>query len=551
MKLNYILAGVSLLFGLGTTSCVNDLDVEPIDPSTSMNSNAEALFCKCYANMAVAGNGGANGDCDVQRLDGGTTGYWRQMFNSNELTSDEAICGWGDDGIADFCFNTWGASHPMLEGWYNRLYFGVTMTNYYLAECGGYDKTMTAEVRFLRAMYYYQLLDCFGAHVPFLTTMSSENAQPGKDNQIYEFIESELLAVEPDLMPAKARRSSDEGYGRADKAAAWMLLARLYLNAEVYTGKAEWQKAAQYAEKVIKESGRSLCQTPGDSFTTGDGDVRSWSAYHKLFMGDNGETDAADEAILVLLQDGIKTTSWGTSLFAMAGCFGEGMNLKADQSGNGTSENWSGNRCRPNLVAKFFDGDASKAPNGSCWTMVDAAGDDRALLWGTGDKRQVNCESQGNFTDGFACCKFLNFYADAKNGAPHNGQFPDADMFIMRLAEAYLTAAEALTRANGDVVSDAALGYINAIRTRANAGSKNAFTLAEIADEWSREFYFEGRRRSDLIRFGYFGGDNNYTWQWKGGTYTGQRFSADRNVFAIPATDLNANSNLKQNKGYN
>lgn len=546
MKAKYIFGAAALMLSMSVTSCVNDLDVSPIDPSTSMESNPEALFNKCYANFAVAGNGGANGDCDIDGLDGGTTGYWRQMFNANELTSDEAFCGWGDEGISDFCNNSWGASHPMLKGYYYRLFFGVTMCNFYLAECADYNETMTAEVRFLRAFHYLQLLDCFGKNVPFITEMSSEMAMPAEGNQVYDFIESELLEAEPLLLEPKARRYGQEGYGRADKAAAWLLLSRLYLNAGVYTGTPQWQKAADYAKKVITQSGRKLCTTPGSTFTTNEGDSRQWSAYQKLFMGDNGETDAADEAILALLQDGVTTTSWGTSLFAMASTFKADMNLVKGQTANGTSENWAGNRARRDLVAKFFDGDATAAPNGTCWEMVDAARDDRALLWGK--DRNLDINNAGEFTDGFSVCKFVNHYSN--NGAPHNGQFPDADMFIMRMAEAYLTAAEAITRqANATNLPAEALQYVNTLRARANAAEKNSFTLAELADEWSREFYFEGRRRSDLIRFGYYGG-SNYTWQWKGGVFGGQSIPAFRNVFAIPDTDISANSNLTQNEGY-
>ena len=547
MKAKYILSVSALVLSMGLSSCVGDLDVTPIDPSTSMTSDPDALFNKCYANFAMAGNGGANGDCDIDGLDGGTTGYWRQLFNANELTSDEAICGWGDQGISDFIFNSWGASHPMLKGYYYRLYFGVTMCNFYLEECPEHDATMSAEVRFLRAYHYFQLLDCFGPNIPFLTVMSAENAPRAEGNQVFDFIESELLDIEASLDAPRAKKSTDVGYGRADKAAAWMLLARLYLNAQVYTGTAQWDKAATYAKKVINESGRSLCSTPGSEFVTADGATRKWSAYQKLFMGDNGETDAANEAILPLLQDGVKTTSWGTSLFAMAGCFSTDMKLVKDsENNNGTSENWSGNRCRPNLIAKFFGGDATQAPNGSCWDIIDAAKDDRALFWGTG--RNVNCETTGTFTDGFSCCKFVNYYST--NAAPHHSQFPDADMFLMRMAEAYLTAAEALTRASGNnILSGEALDYINVIRKRANASQKNSFTLEEVADEWSREYYFEGRRRSDLIRFGYFGG-GTYNWQWRGGSYNGQSFPASRNIFAIPDDDISANSNLIQNPGY-
>ena len=94
----------ALLLTMGTTtSCVGDLDVTPINPNIQTNLNIDGLFNKCYANFAMAGNGGANGDCDIDGIDGGTSGFVRQTFNANELPTDEAICGWGDDGIAGFC----------------------------------------------------------------------------------------------------------------------------------------------------------------------------------------------------------------------------------------------------------------------------------------------------------------------------------------------------------------------------------------------------------------------------------------------------------------
>ena len=143
MKHKHFLAvAFSCIFGF--VSCVNDLDVKVIDPNVNTEGNGNAIFNKCYANVAVAGNGGANGDCDIDGLDGGTTGFVRQMFNANELTTDEAICCWGDDGIPAFNFNQWSASHPMLKGFYYRLYFGVTMCNFYLDNFGDNDATMSA-----------------------------------------------------------------------------------------------------------------------------------------------------------------------------------------------------------------------------------------------------------------------------------------------------------------------------------------------------------------------------------------------------------------------
>ena len=102
MKLKHILPCAAVMLSMGFTSCIGDLDVTPIDPSTVMEVDPVGLFNKCYANMALAGQGGANGDCDIDGLDGGTTGFVRQLFNANELTTDEAICCWGDEGIPAF-----------------------------------------------------------------------------------------------------------------------------------------------------------------------------------------------------------------------------------------------------------------------------------------------------------------------------------------------------------------------------------------------------------------------------------------------------------------
>ena len=152
------------------------------------------------------------------------------------------------------------------------------------------------------------------------------------------------------------------------------------------------------------------------------------------------------------------------------------------------------------------------------------------------------------FTNGFSVGKFTNWRTD--DGTTSDQKFNDSDFFLMRAAEAYLTFAEADTRANGGTITDAAKAAIDAIRTRANAPVKNTYSLNDILDEWSREFYYEGRRRIDLIRFGQFGGNGDYKWQWKGGVKEGTVFNTNLNIFAIPDTDLNANPNLVQNPGY-
>lgn len=533
-QFKYMLPAAAIALTAGLSSCVGDLDVTPIDPSTTMTPDEAGLYTKCYANMAMAGNSGANGDCDIDGLDGGTTGFVRQLWNANELVTDESICCWGDPGIPQFNFNQWDASHPMLQGFYYRLYAGITYCNHYLDVCAGIDATREAEVRFLRALYYYYLMDCFG-NVPFTTALSTESPDQIQRADLFAWIEDEVKDCMGNMLQPAARTSADTGYGRADQDAANLLLARMYLNAEVYTGKARWADAKTYAEKVING--------PHKLWTTG---ANGWSAYQMLFMGDNGENGASQEAILPLLQDGATTTSWGTTLFLMASCWKDDMDTNGDY---GTKENWAGNRARSQFIKKFFPN--GNAPEATIADMAAAAGDNRALFYGI--DRQLVVTNPSEFTSGYSVGKFRNTYSTGASG--HNSQFIDADYFLMRAAEAYLIAAEADLREDGDL-SDTGLGYVNALRSRAGAKevSKDNCTLDYILDERSRELYYEGFRRTDLVRYGYFGGehsgDSKALWEWKGGVQNGQGFEAFRNIYAIPAEDINANPKLKQNPGY-
>ena len=177
-----------------------------------------------------------------------------------------------------------------------------------------------------------------------------------------------------------------------------------------------------------------------------------------------------------------------------------------------------------------------------------AAGDDRALLFGI--DRELVVTKPGEFTSGYSVAKFRNAYSSGD--MPHHNKFVDIDYFLMRSAEAYLIAAEADARQNGGQTSSTGKEYINALRTRANAKTQTTYSLNQILDERSRELYFEGFRRTDLIRYGYYGGSksNEYLWEWKGGAEKGVALPEYRNLFAIPAEDMNANPNLVQNPGY-
>ncbi|MGN1254275.1 MAG: RagB/SusD family nutrient uptake outer membrane protein [Prevotella sp.] len=521
------------------SSCTGDLDVTPISPKMDSNLDPVGLFNKCYANFALGGNQQTDGDCDLDGADGGQSGFCRQYFNSNELTTDEAICHWSDNGLRQYCYNEWNANHPMLHYYFSRLTIGILYCNQYLATCSNVDATKTAEVRLLRAMQYYFLMDAFG-NVPFSTTADMKKPVRKTRAEMYEWLETEILDLEKNLSEPKAKTSSDAGYYRADKAAAWMLLCRLYLNAEVYTGKPQWEKAAEYAKKVI-DSDYQLN-------TTGSG---KWSAYQMLFMGDNGETSAAREGIFRIGQDGTTTKSYtGTTYFMGAGYDAK---MRGDFSGtfpnatNNTSSNWGGNRCRKDLILKFFPSEAA-VPQVPCLEMPAKAGDDRCLFDGTKGVRTLDngdgCD--GKFVQGYATCKWNNF--NTKNSAGHDSKIGDTDFFLFRKAEAYLTYAEATARLNGGKTTAEGTEAVNTLRRRAHAEEKSVYTLDDLCDEWAREFYYEGLRRPTLIRFGRFGGNNNYNWSYKGGVKAGTNFDAHLNIFAIPAEAVN--NTIIQNPGY-
>jgi hypothetical protein len=525
------------------TSCVDDLNVVPINPQVTQTFKQDDVFAKTYAAFALTGQEGPAGNNDIDITDEGRFSLLRCLWNCNELTTDEAICSWGDAEVLELNTNNWSASNASAEGLYARLYFVVTISNHFLQQTTGMtdDRTVKqrAEVRFLRALAYYYLLDLFG-NVPFTEVVSLTPPTQIKRADLFVYIEKELSECETDMYEPRSAP-----YYRLDKAANWLLRSRLYLNAEVYTaipasatsaatpGTPRWNDAAVYAKKVM-DSGYNLCPT-----------------FKHLFMADNaGVIDgssinlAPQEIIFPIAGDGIKTKSWGASLFLIASTHTAGM---IDW---GTKEGWGGNRARATLYKKFVPSGSTfyTDPNDLTTAILPTFKDSRALF--TRVDRTLNISEISVFKQGFSVIKFSNNRADG--ASPHDTQFTDMDVPFMRAAEAYLNYAEAIYRNDSVSNKTEAVSVVNTLRARAGAIALQPanFYLTTILDERAREFFFEGYRRTDLIRFGRFGGNHGYHWDWKGGVAAGQAFSIDYNLLPLPAGDLNANSNLKQNPGY-
>ena len=502
-------------------SCLKDLDIEPIDPLVIQTFKQNEVFAKVYASWSLSGQQGPAGSGDLEGIDEGRFSLTRSLWNCNELPTDEAICAWGDIEVTPLNRGDFTSTNPSFMALYSRLFFVVTISNHFLEQTEGKEDEESvkqrAEVRFNRALAYSYLMDLFG-NVPFITVVSDEAPQQIKRADLFVWVEKELKEIEPQLYDVKAAP-----YYRIDKAGAWLLLARNYLNAEVYTGTARWDEAAQYAKKVM------------------DSNYKLAGKYRYLFMADNGGAidqssvnDAPNEIIFPISVDGVKSKAYGHTTFLINSTRTSGMPAW------GTTSGWGGNRARATLVKKFF-------PHGnipSADLLTEAANDDRALL--TSTDRTLNISDPTKFAEGFSVVKYNNLRADG--GKTSAEDFPDTDIPFMRAAEAYLTYAEAVVRGAAPI-GMTALEAVNIVRERSNATALLDLDQKVLIDEWAREFFFEGRRRSDLIRFKQFSG-NDYLWDWKGGVPGGTAISANANLFPIPADDLNANGNLEQNPGY-
>lgn len=532
---NWSLYTAMLFIGVNLTSCVNDLNVTPIDPSVNQTFNQNAVFAKIYAGFELTGLEGPAGNPDVSASDEGQFGLYRTFWNMNELSSDE--CCWAYEanaGIYGIQTNAPTSDNPLTQNFYEYSYIEIVMCNSFLDQTASIKNDSTvkqrAEIRFIRALHYFNLLDMYG-NVPFTTTVSTDLPKQISRADLFTWIETELKDIQNDMYQ---NRSHD--YYRVDVAADWLLLSRLYLNAEVYSGTTRWSDAAVYAKKVI------------------DSDYTLAKKYRYLFMGDNAGSidgssvnDAPNEIIFPIAANGKKTSSYAGSCYLVASPAFNKMSNRAVYNYLPKSE-WGCNRVRATLSKKFFPG--GTIPSGA--NLIDlriAANDDRAMLY-AGDGRTIVMTDKTDPDKGLTTFKFTNGRADGDTTKISDETMPDMDIPLLRKAEAYLTYAEAVLRGGSAVGGLTALASANELRKRANAQQFSSISLDDVLDEWAREFYFEGRRRTDLIRFGYFGGSSNYNWDWKGGTLAGTQFSKDYNLYPIPQTDLSANSNLIQNHGY-
>lgn len=508
------LFGISIFLLAGISACTDDLNTEPkvqlsLEQLLQQDPNAiEGIMSKLYGSFALSGPNGP-GSSDISD-DPGESPFLRGIVNLQDFTADGMKNRWGDDGLDQLTTTSnWDENNKFFRYLYNRAYYTIPQCNNLINILGSVDvaneEQVLSEIRFLRSLSYYYLIDCFGKGVLATENNFGEtNPLPEASRlELFNYVESELLAIENTL-------PNTNSYGRANKSVARMLLAKLYLNAEVYTGTARYTDALTYTKKVIDEGGYSL----SPSFVS-------------MFSGDN---NSSTEVIYPLIADPLVSQSFGNTTYIVNGSLNSAtMTL----SSYGATEGWGGHRATKAWYGLF----------GSLGTSTD----DRAqLFWTAGHTYEMTDYKE--WTNGYPSIKFRN---SNFIGGTTPTSFSGTDFPLFRLADAYLMYAECVVRgATGGSISQA-VDYVNDVRERSNASTITAgdLTLAFLIDERGRELNLEGHRRSDLIRFGMFTG-GSYLWPWKGNALNGTSIPSTYKLFPIPVQALQANPNLTQNPGY-
>lgn len=537
----WIAAGASMLF----TACIGDLDTLPLNPSDSTSemvygadeSGYIAGLTKLYFNFV------SNETTDLQVSDAGASELVRAFWTVQEVTSDACKCAWENDAwVRAMNTNTWSdADNDATYAVYVRTLQGIAYTNEYLrqtasdrlsdrgvsSELAAKIQGFRAEARFLRAYFYWMALDVFG-DVPFTTENSpfggGVNPKQASRKDVFDYCISELTALAADNSPMPAARSN---YPRADKGAVLGLLARMYLNAEVYTGTPMWQEAKDACEDIFT-MGYSLCPE-----------------YTDLFRGDNGENpEALNEVLFGISYDAEQTQSHGgTSYLTLAAI--AATDVSSTQMINGVNNGWGGIRVPYEYVEKYFN-----VRNADYSAGTYDVNDKRGRMFYIKGRSESMDGALYVFLNGWSCLKFNNIPhnmdQDSYLATAASKAYSDIDFPMIRLGEIYLIYAEACMNLGQ---ANTALPKVQDLAARAGVTAPTSITQEWLIEERARELMWEGHRRTDLIRYGKFT-SSSFLWTYKGGSFSGQGFDDHMKIFAIPASELASNPELHQNPGY-
>jgi hypothetical protein len=520
------------VLSLAGISCTNDLNIVPKDDQTLLGEDffsSETAYKEAlagiYANLALTGVDGA-GSSNIQGLDAGTSQFGRVLLYLQTLSADQMIWSYENDpGTREIQRNIWTTQNPVILGMFGRTMVTVAFANNFLretttekldsrsvsSETRAEIVKYRAEARLMRALSYYYMMDLFGKS-NFITEEDVINSTPNvaTREELFNYIESELKAIETDLADPMQNE-----HGRADKAVAWMILAKIYLNAEVYTGQDKYTETIEYCNKII-----------GGGYTLA-------TSYLHNFMADNDVNSAKNEIIFPIISDGLFTQNYGPTTVMINGEVGS---IEQNGSALGVGAGgWGGAlRVRKQFANLFADGSFS---NDTRNTIISA-------------DRSIEITDISDKDSGYIIEKYSNATSTGAFGSDQT--FVDTDFPLFRLADVYLMYAEAHLRGGTGATIGDAVTYVNSLRTRANNANSisNAdLTLDFILDERARELHWEAHRRQDLIRYNKFTG-GTYNWTWKGNGSNGIALPPHMDLYPIPSASLATNPNLTQNTGY-
>jgi starch-binding outer membrane protein, SusD/RagB family len=530
---NYRIVILAAFSGLFFTGCLKKLDLTPtnnLSPAQlySTPQGYQQAMAKVYSAWALTGNEGPAGNADLPTQiikDEGNSDFFRDFWYLQCLSTDEA--GWNFDGNTDpigIHEMAWDQNTEVVGGVYYRAFFQITLANDFINQSSDANlasrgisglnadtiRQYRAEARFLRAYQYWVLMDLFG-NPPFVnenTVIGSTIPPQIKRADLFNYVVSELKAINAGLVAPKQNL-----YGRADQATAWALLARVYLNAQVYTGTPQYDSAITYCNKVIN-AGYTLHPN-----------------YAELMLADNNLN--TDEFIFTIPYDATHTQTYGGTTFLVNGP----AEIPTAISGGTLAGSWNCIRFTQQFVGLF-----------------DTVNDKRGQFWSQGQTLDLT-QLIGAPTDGYSSYKFRNLTRSGAEDpdADPSHTFSSIDLPVFRLAEIYLIYAEAVLRGATTGSPAQALTYYNDLETRGCNGStvdnQESITLQDVLNERGKELFWEGFRRTDLVRYGQFT-TGAYIWAWKGGVQGGTPVSSNLNLYPIPQFDISANHNLIQNPGY-
>ena len=371
-------------------------------------------------------------------------------------------------------------------------------------------QNMISELKVLRAYSYYAAMDLFG-NIP-ISLDFADTALPKQFSraQAFTIIEKELQ----DNFPMLDAAPSSINYGRCTKALAFTVLAKMYLNANVWLGTPMWQKAIDMCDSVINPGYYHLEEN-----------------YFKNFMIANEDSK---ENIFVIPYDRKLGFGWEMHEYTLHPAFGPVFDMTAPMwNGMSTTEAFYG----------LYDAADLRINSWMAGPQYDQSG--QPLLTTTGTPLVFTPSIAGLKTagedEGVRCKKW-----EFPRGLQTKNESMDNDLVVFRYADILLMKAEAIMRMNGGTANQQAVDLVNMVRERAFGNSDHNYsvatlTLDELLDERGRELAWEGLRRQDQIRFG--------TW---GDSWFGKKAEADRHteIFPIPSNILPSNPNLSQNPGY-